>query len=352
MKFQLGNLSVEKGHKTTGYLDLPFTEDKLPTTLVYGQEDGETALVTGGIHNAEYVGIEGVVEMAAELKPEEVKGIVILINIVNMNGFRARTVSVSKEDGKNLNRVFPGDPNGTYTDKLARFMETELFSRANYYIDVHNGDWFEDLTPYIYCVGEAEPEVAAKAEQMAKQADMRYFIQSHSTTGAYNYAGILGIPAVLLERGGRGLWTREEVDCTKKDIRNILRYVGILTTPREEQRFVPSRMSHAHYMDSEREGCWFPYMSAGDLARKGELVGVLKDHFGNEIQKIRMREDGIILYQTISYSVPEHSPLVAYGHFGECLGEAVSEEASNVPEEEHSHVHSIEDMHENEYDLR
>ena len=55
MGFQLGNLYVEKGQKTCGFLKLPFTEDELPVTLIYGREEGPTVLVDGGIHNAEYV---------------------------------------------------------------------------------------------------------------------------------------------------------------------------------------------------------------------------------------------------------------------------------------------------------
>lgn len=108
MGFQLGNLYVEKGEKVCGFLKLPFTEDELPVTLIYGQEEGHTVLVDGGIHNAEYVGIECVTGLAAKLQPEDIKGILILLHIVNVNGFKARTVSVSAEDGKNLNRVFPG----------------------------------------------------------------------------------------------------------------------------------------------------------------------------------------------------------------------------------------------------
>ena len=57
MGFQLGNLYVEKGEKVCGFLKLPFTEDELPVTLIYGQEEGHTVLVDGGIHNAEYVGV-------------------------------------------------------------------------------------------------------------------------------------------------------------------------------------------------------------------------------------------------------------------------------------------------------
>ena len=72
MGFQLGNLYVEKGQKTCGFLKLPFTEDELPVTLIYGREEGPTVLVDGGIHNAEYVGIECVTGLAKQLQPEDI----------------------------------------------------------------------------------------------------------------------------------------------------------------------------------------------------------------------------------------------------------------------------------------
>lgn len=127
MEFHLANFTVRKGQKVSGFLTLPFTDEGLPATIIYGEEDGDTVLITGGVHNAEYVGIEAVTGLARELEPKDVRGILILIHIVNINGFRARTVSVSREDGKNLNRVFPGSMDGTFTDKLAYFMEKELF---------------------------------------------------------------------------------------------------------------------------------------------------------------------------------------------------------------------------------
>lgn len=340
MSFSLCNLTVEKGQKVSGFLELPFTKEGLPTTIIYGEQEGDAVLVTGGIHNAEYVGIECVTGLSRQIDPKDVKGIIIMIHIVNVNGFRARTVSVSKEDGKNLNRVFPGNYEGTFTDKLAYFMEKELFSRVKYYIDVHNGDWFEDLSPFIYCVGNAEPEVVAKAEEMALSADMPYYVKSGSGKGgAYNYAGSLGIPAVLIERGCSGMWTEEEAENSRKDVRNILRTIGVLTSPKEWQKLIPRHMRHAHYVDSDQEGCWFPTKRAGDMVHAGEVIGVLKDYFGNVIQEYRLKEDCVILYQTVSYSVPKNSPLIAYGHYNECI-----EEASTVPhdhhsEEEHLHEH-------------
>lgn len=336
MSFQVCNLTVEKGQKVSGFLQLPFAEEGLPATIIYGEQEGDTVLVTGGIHNAEYVGIECVTGLSRELQPQDIKGILILIHIVNVNGFRARTVSVSKADDKNLNRVFPGNPEGTYTDKLAHFMEKELFSKINYYIDVHNGDWFEDLSPFIYCVGSAKPEVVEKSKEMAQAADVPFFVVSSSTSGAYSYAGCLGIPSVLLERGGNGMWSEEEAAASRKDVKNMLRSLHVLirpATPEEEQKQIPKHMHHAHYIDSEEEGCWFPTKHAGDIVRAGELIGVMKDYFGNVIREFRLNEDCQILYQTISYSMPKNSPLIAYGHYNECI----HDRPSNHPGHTHTH---------------
>ncbi len=347
MSFTLCNLTVEKGQKIQGYLDLPFTdEDKLPCTLIYGEKDGPTVLVDGGIHNAEYVGIECVTGLGRMLEPSDIRGILIMIHLVNVNGFKARTVSVSAADGKNLNRVFPGNPDGTYTDKLAYFMEKELFSIIDYYIDVHNGDWFEDLAPFIYCVGNGDQETTDRSVEMAKAADVPYYIISHSKQGgAYNRAGILGIPSVLLERGCFGLWTPEEVFSSQKDVRNILRSIGSLDSSRflnDRQNQIPRHMPHAHYIDAPRGGCWFPQKRAGQVVAAGELIGVMKDHFGNIIEEIRLDEPAIILYQTVSYSVPEDTPLVAYGHYSGCA-EHEHEEDQDLEEvlEAHDAISSL-----------
>ncbi len=273
MKFELGNLSVERGQKVTGFLQLPFSEDALPTTLIYGKEDGPTVLVTGGIHNAEYVGIEAAKGLANQLEADDIKGILIIISIVNVNGFKARTISVSAE--------------GTYTDQLAYFIEKTIYSKIDYYIDVHNGDWFEDLTPFIYAIGKADPEVAAKAEAMARCADVPFYVKSGSDSGgAYNYAGRLGIPAVLLERGCLGMWSEAEAAASRKDVRNILRHLGLLISDRfsnDHQQNVPKFLPHVHYIDSEEDGCWFPQKKAGDIVMAGHLIGVLKDYFGSVI---------------------------------------------------------------------
>lgn len=336
-------MTVEKGQKVQAYLDLPFTDkDKLPCTLINGCQDGPVVLIDGGIHNAEYVGIEAATRLASELKPQDVSGKLIIIHLVNVNGFKARTISVCADDGKNLNRVFPGKPDGTYADKLAYFMEKEIFSRIDYYIDLHCGDWFEDLVPYIYAVGNAPEETVSKAEEMALAADVPYYVQSESGDGgAYNWAGSLGIPSVLLERGRMGQWDDHEVRDTCRDVRNILKRIGVISQEkfgRILQRTIPRRLDHVHYINAHVEGCWFPEKKAGDVAQAGERLGLIRDYLGNVIEEIRAPEDVIIIYQTVSYSLPKDTPLITYGHYEDCV-EHDHNHGHDLPHHDHDHVH-------------
>ena len=143
---RVADLEAKPGEKVSGFVHIIGAEFGIPVTLICGQKEGETVLISGGVHNAEYVGIECVTGLAKQLQPEDIKGILIMIHIVNVNGFQARTVSVSAEDGKNLNRVFPGNENGTYTDKLAYFMENKdiALSRERILNHVWDYDYFGD----------------------------------------------------------------------------------------------------------------------------------------------------------------------------------------------------------------
>ena len=122
-------------------------------------------------------------EIVADLDPKKIAGNIIVIRLMNRTGFEHRTMSLTYEDGKNLNRVFPGNPNGTLSDRIAYTVVTEFFSKVDYYIDLHCGDGFEGLVSYVYCTGAAAPEVAAKSREMAEIAHVDYLVTSMYGTG-------------------------------------------------------------------------------------------------------------------------------------------------------------------------
>ena len=165
-QFTIGGLTAKRGEKVNGFISVEGTRIQLPVTLICGTTDGETVLISGGVHNAEYVGIQSAIQLSHDLEPDKINGKVIIIHLMNPSGFEHRTMSLVYEDGKNLNRVFPGGPHGTMAEKIAFTVEQEFFTKADYYIDLHCGDGFEGLVSYVYCLGNADDYVVKKSREI------------------------------------------------------------------------------------------------------------------------------------------------------------------------------------------
>lgn len=310
----LGTVQVAAGEKQSGFLRVPGCGYELPVTVICGSENGKTALVTAGIHSAEYVGIQAAIELASELTPEEVHGTVIIAPLINVSGFSRRTMSMVYEDNKNLNREFPGAVGGTVAQQICHAVAAELIAKADYYIDLHSGDGYEDLHTYAYYVGPVATAVREQAFQMARRVKAGYLVESQSTTGgAYNYANSIGIPAILIERGGQGIWRRSEVDLDKEDVRRILACLGILEGQPDEPPEDQIVFKEAVYENAPVGGCWYPYLQPGDRFENGAVLGEIRDYFGNLLHTCIAKTDGMILYQVTSLTILKDGPMVTYG---------------------------------------
>ena len=154
--FCLNDISVEPGNVWTGYLELGQGEFRLPAAVLHGTRPGKTMLITAGVHGGEYVGIQAAIELSQKLKIQKVAGTIIIVKVINVPAFERRNGSMGLTDGKNLNREFPGNPKGTEMERLAWAVSHELQPAADYYIDLHSGDDYEQLTSYVYYAGMAD----------------------------------------------------------------------------------------------------------------------------------------------------------------------------------------------------
>ena len=314
-RMNIGTLCIHPGEKQSGFLKVVGCGYELPVTVIRGHAGDRTALVTAGIHSAEYVGIQAAIELAEELQPEAVRGTVVIAPLINVSGFSHRTMSIVYEDNKNLNREFPGAAGGTTAEQICHTVATELIHRADYYIDLHCGDGYEALRPYAYYVGPVDPAVREKAFQMARRVKAEYLVESQCTAGgAYNYASSIGIPSVLIERGGQGIWSRGEVELDKGDVRRILSYLRILDPPEAEDAPEPQLIfREAVYENAPVGGCWYPALRPGDRFEAGDVLGEIRDYFGNPLHVCRARSRGVILYQVTSLTILKGGPMVTYG---------------------------------------
>ena len=312
--FRLNNIEVQPGQRWCGYLELGGGKFRLPAAVLHGEQPGRTMLITAGVHSGEYVGIQAAIELSQKLKIEKVTGTVIIVKVMNRTAFEKRGGSLGYADQKDLNRVFPGKEDGTETERLAWTAAKELLPAADYYIDLHSGDDYEQLTPYVYYAGRAEKEVSAMSRRMAEQVDVPYMVKSDvASGGAYNYAASQGIPSILIERGGMGGWNSEEVRSTRRDVRNILCHLGMYQGQKDYRTYYPLEVTDVCYQDASQDGLWYPCRKPGDMIHRGEKLGEVRDYQGN-IKEISIAEfGGVILYQTGSLQVMGDSPMIAYG---------------------------------------
>lgn len=312
--FQLGDVTVRRGEKYQGDISFANGDIVLPGTIICGKLPGKTMLITGGVHSGEYVGIQACVELGAELQPEKTVGTIVILKVLNRPAFENRAGSLGLSDGKNLNRVFPGNPNGTEMERLAWAITKEVYPKVDYYIDLHSGDDFEALTPYVYYAGKAAQEVTEVSRKMAEQVDVPYMVRSMvSSGGAYNYAASKGIASILLERGGMGAWTSEEVNSDKRDVRNILSSLDMYQIRRDVRNYVPMEVTDVCYQAASEDGLWYPAAKPGDMVAEGALLGTIRDYNGKLHETCSAEYTGVVLYQTGSLQVTEGGPVVAYG---------------------------------------
>lgn len=110
------------GKTVKDHIHVEGTQLHVPHVLLCGEQAGPTVLISAGIHNAEYVGIQAAIELSNELDVTNLRGKVIILPLANRSGFENRTISRVYEDGKNLNRVFPGNREGSEADRLAHML--------------------------------------------------------------------------------------------------------------------------------------------------------------------------------------------------------------------------------------
>lgn len=304
-------MKYAKNTKKKILLHVPQTGMTIPATLICGRETGKTITVSAGVHSREYIGIEALIRLAQELTPENVQGTILLLHCCNYDGFLSRSADVVPHDGKNLNREFPGTVDGTPTQKLAAFLESEIIGHTDYLVDLHSGGFCEALVPHVYYHGAAKPSVCAESFRIAEMTSAKFLVRSETKNGFYSHAGQCGVPAIILERGGCGLLHEEEVRQDLADVKNILRGLGfLLDLP---AKVYPHRLAqNGRYLDAPASGCWYPKKQPGDWIRAGELLGEIRDIYAQPLHRVFAETDGVVLYQTASLGIEAGAPMIAY----------------------------------------
>ena len=254
---RLSDFKAGSGVKQT--LPLPVTSPyPVEMTVICGSRPGKTLVVTAGVHGCEYVGIETLNRLKRELEPAALSGRVILLPLVNPEGFYQGSKQTIPADGKNLNRMFPGKPDGTFSSQLARVLEETLYPEADFLMDLHGGDVNEALTPLVFFPASVPESLSAAASAAAESLSVPYRVASTSQNGLYSWAAQCGIPALLVERGDRGLWSEKEVAACRENVYELMRHLGILNAASVSPCLQQAEIRRAVYEEAPADGFWYP----------------------------------------------------------------------------------------------
>jgi predicted deacylase len=313
-ELRVGALTAARGQTTSGIHSLKLQDrtTDLPVFLVNGQTDGPTLVVTGGVHGAEYASIEAALRLGRTLDPAKLHGRVIIVPVVDMPAFKARSIYICPIDGKNPNRFFPGSPTGTAAEQLDDWLFQNVIRQGNYYVDLHGGDLNEALVPFTLFQKFGNEKVDQASLEMAKVFGIRYLVSSEVKGSTTSAAAMAGIPGILAESGGQGVWREEHIAAHTNGLDRLMRHLGMSDGPKPEP--LPTQvMSQFAWLSSEHDGYYYSKVQVGEQVHKGQDLGHVADFTGKVLQPIPATIDGTVLFLVSSLAMNKGDPLLSIG---------------------------------------
>lgn len=259
----------------------------VPVVIVRGAQPGPVVCVCGGIHGNEYAGIEAVTRLARELDPAALTGTVVAVPIVHYASFEAEEPT-SPLDRLNLNRSFPGSPDGSPTQRLAHAFLNEIVLKCNALVDLHTGGKAAILPMVI-----AQRGFEALAWDLARSTGLDLFWRGGSWGGTGRISALeAGIPAITVEAGGGMGCNERDVAIHMNAARNVLRHLRVL--PGEPQPAKRWRVVEADSTYASAAGYFTPQCKLGDAVKAGQVIACIRDALGRTLEELRAPLDGIV----------------------------------------------------------
>ncbi|RKT10792.1 hypothetical protein B0G69_8272 [Paraburkholderia sp. RAU2J] len=303
-------IDYERNGKQVDCLRLPISTD----TSAYGwipipaiclkNGDGPTAVLLAGTHGDEYEGQIGLMRVARQLAPDNVRGRVIILPSINFPAVKAGR-RVSPIDEANLNRVYPGRAHGTATEMIAHYVSEVLLPMADLVVDLHSGGRSLDYMPCALVRGGKTDLENDNLLELLRVFGVPLAEFTNGAGGGGNTtlpaaAAPFGVPVITAELGGGATLRRYGSALAEQGTLRLLKYIGILAScdaPDPEPVRLMSCESTDLFVYADSDGLFEPMAELGEEVENGQLAGLLhsvdKPHSAPE--EIYFRRDGLIV---------------------------------------------------------
>jgi len=296
---EVRNLMAKPGTKTFGFIkvgETPISPIEIPVGLVNGSEPGPTLCITAGVHPAEYPGIEAAIKTYKNTDPKKLKGKLIIVPVVNLQGFAVGSAYINPIDNINTGRAFPGKKDGSITYQIAYTISEELISKSDYRIDLHGGDAPELLMhpgfPIYRKIGIKAVDDAA--ELIAKAYGTKYVWCSSRPLPETVTDWRSRVASVTLESGGCGQYEDKWIKVHTDGIENIMRALSMFEGEPKIRADQVTVTDTGEDLRVKRGGLFYPFAKPGDAVKKGEKIGEIRDLKGDLLEELISPVDGLV----------------------------------------------------------
>ena len=292
---------------------------EIPLTTFRGDRPGPTLALVAGNHGYEYPPILALQRLRARFATGHPAGTLLMVHVANMPSFLGRTVYFSPVDGKNLNRCYPGRPDGTVSERIAHAITTEVIERCDYLLDLHCGDGNESLRPYVYQTITADAKLNEAIGRLALAFGIDHIILDRNRPtdpGRSIYCSSTAItrgkPAITIESGYLGNTDEESVERIVAGVLGVMRGLKMIAAG-------PAPVANPVYLDpaevltSPATGILYPLVARDQHVEKGAPVARITDFFGADIAEVRAPIAGVVLYVVATPPIVKGQPVGCIG---------------------------------------
>lgn len=258
-------------------------------TVSSADEPGPVLMLMGGLHGDEINGIEIVRRTLERKLHQPQRGTVIAIPILNVYGFI--NFSRSVPDGKDVNRSFPGNKNGSLASRVAYYLMKDIIPQIDFGIDFHTGGAARTNYPQVRCVMK-DPENV----KMAEAFHAPFTLDSPYRPKSLRQSAAKSGKRILVYEGGESLRFDEyAIEEGIAGMRRLMKYLGMT----DDNPPVPGHknkiIKHSSWIRARYSGVFRSMVKAGQEVEKKQVVGTLADPFGEFVYQIKSHTDGYVI---------------------------------------------------------
>jgi len=288
-------IQIRKGKKEFKRFDIAENASRQQVSLnyfgIYGVNPGPNLLLNAAVHGNEVVGVEVVRKIVERINPDELSGNLLAFPILNPMAFNSEE-RWDPYDKQDMNRIFPGDPGGTLTERLAHFFFHQFVPLADYMIDLHSAEFPDEMLPHIRirvkdpCDHYWKMVYASGIEVIWKGPTIVGMLQTE--------ANKKGIPCITIEIGAADLVTEKNVAIGIRSVENIMKVLGMI----KGKAIVPSQQislaSNEEWIRTHIGGIYKPDIELGAMIYKGQKIGDILDPTSFEMDNIMAPINGLV----------------------------------------------------------